>query len=121
MRLLTAGSVVVLLHTFSLQGQLAASTLHYMAPCHALRIPLLLMHTPCLYTDTLTPQYNPFCPRATYYPASIEVTLEKSVIGALKRNVGIATEQPPPSGLATAVPRQCEILTRKWLDIYAAQ
>ena len=65
--------------------------------CHALRIPLLLMHTPCLYTDTLTPQYNPsvhVCLCAAYYPASIEVTLEKSVIGALKRNVGIATEQP---------------------------
>ena len=41
------------------------------------------------------------CVCATYYPATIEVTLEKSVRAALKRNVDIATEQPPPSGLVT--------------------
>ena len=67
-----------------------------MAACHALHTPLTLVYlTP--YTDSLTPQYNPFCPRVrvlhTILP-SIEVTLEKSVRGALKRNVGIATEQP---------------------------
>ena len=119
MRLLTAGSVVVLLTYILTAGSVGSFNLalYGSLPCIA--------HTPTPDAYPLFIYRHPysaiqsFCPRAAYYPASIEVTLEKSVIGALKRNVGIATEQPPPSGLATAVPRQCEILTRKRLDIYA--
>ena len=111
MRLLTAGSV----------RQLQPCTI-WLPAMHCIPYSYL-MHTPPIFATVYRHPHSAIqsCLCAAYYSASIEVTLEKSVIGALKRNVGIATEQPPPSGLATAVPRQCEILTRKWLDIYAAQ
>ena len=55
-------------------------------------------------------------PCATIQPATIEVTLEKSVRAALKRNVGIATEQPLLPVSLPRLSRQCDFLTRKWLD-----
>ena len=55
-------------------------------------------------------------PCATIQPASIEVTLEKSVRAALKRNVGIATEQPLLPVSLSRLSRQCDFLTRKRLD-----
>ena len=94
MRLLTAGSVVVLLTYILTAGSVGSFNLalYGSLPCIA--------HTPTPDAYPLFIYRHPysaiqsFCPRAAYYPASIEVTLEKSVIGALKRNVGIATEQP---------------------------
>ena len=82
--------------------------LHYMAPCHAL-------HTPLVYLTLCRTQYHIY-PCATIQPATIEVTLEKSVRAALKRNVGIATEQPLLPVSLARLSRQCDFLTRKWLD-----
>ena len=53
---------------------------------------------------------------APIQPSSIEVTLEKSVRAALKRNGCIATEQPLLPVSLARLSRQCDFPTRKWLD-----
>ena len=95
MRLLTAGSV----------RQLQPCTI-WLPAMHCIH-PLYIWH-PAAHSAIY------LC--ATIQPSSIEVTLEKSVRAALKRNGCIATEQPLLPVSLARLSRQCDFPTRKWLD-----